>query len=213
MTIDLSTSFEWLAIEYQQTNMEPLLVDISDIQQRLQADVIAQFSEKYDIDTADGVWLDYVGFRLGIFTRPALPNDPGIYFGFDLAGTGFDQANFVSDSSDTLALDDADFRAFLKVIAQQLITDCTPENIRQSLLLFFDEVLIVDGQDMNMIVTIITSREFNIVQSVINSGIITKPAAVRIQGQIIFDEYFGFASGDGTGFDQASFVFQGEISG
>lgn len=42
-----------------------------------------------DIDSAEGVWLDYIGERMGV-TRPLI-NSNDSTFGFDLAGSGFNQ--------------------------------------------------------------------------------------------------------------------------
>ena len=54
----------------------------------------ATIERMLDIDEAEGVWLDYIGVRLGI-RRPAT-NDPAQdeRFGFDDAGEPFDQALF-----------------------------------------------------------------------------------------------------------------------
>jgi hypothetical protein len=192
-----------LAINFKDTDLQDLLIQILTIMQAQFLDILAQYTDKYSIDTADGVWLDYVGYRLGVFNRPSYEN-PGEYFGFDDTGTGFDQAPF-ENLALLIPIDDDYFRAFLKARAQQLITDCSLESIRNALLLFFEEVFIIDNYDMTMSVNIITAIPLLIVRAVLDAGIITKPAAVGVSGQIVFDDYFGFDD-TGTGFDQAPFV-------
>ncbi|MEE9451365.1 MAG: DUF2612 domain-containing protein [Gammaproteobacteria bacterium] len=211
MSINLENDINWFAIQYQLTNLQNLLKEISDVQQTLLIDVISQYSSRYSIDTATGTWLDYVGFRYGIFTRPVLPVQFVLdYFGFDISsGTGFDQAAFISDETDNIPVNDDIFRSFLKAIVPQLVTNCTLKDIRDALLIFFEEIIITDDQDMTFSVTIITDISPEVVQSVLVSGIITKPAAVGLQTVILIGGYFGFDDSGGTGFDQSAFIFKG----
>jgi len=205
MSLDLENNFKWLAVQYQSTNIQKLLKEIGILQQELLGDVIVQYAEKYSIDTADGVWLDYVGYRLGVFNRPTLYSVEDDYFGFDGAGTGFDQASFVP-GADSFGLSDYDYRRFLKVRAQYLITDMTSASIRNALLLFFENVVVIDNGDMSMTVDIYTLQAIGIVQSVIDAGIIQKPAGVKLTTNIVYGEYFGFADSGQSGFDNSSFV-------
>ena len=200
-------SYTWLAIQYQQTNIQDLLQNISAIQQQYQSDIIDQYSDKFDIDTANGVWLDYVGYKLGVLNRPSTPIAES-YFGFENSGgMGFNQEPFINSSADTIPFTDEEFRAFLKAKAQQLITDCTPESIRDALLLFFDDVTVIDNQDMTTTIIINSSRPLAITLSAIESGIVTKPAAVRMYIQIVFGNHFGFENSGGTGFNQSPFLY------
>lgn len=194
-----------LAINYKDTDLQELLSQILSIMQAQFIDVIKQYTDKYSIDTADGVWLDYVGYRLGVFSRPSYEN-PGEYFGFDDTGTGFDQAPFENDIL-LVPINDAYFRAFLKARAQQLITDCSIDSIQQALLFFFEQVFVTDNYNMTMSVNIVTNIPVLIVQAVIDAGIIIKPAAVGINGQVVFGDFFGFDD-TGTGFDQGPFVYE-----
>lgn len=198
----------WLAIQYQNTNVQTLMQQIGQLFDQYLVQVVVQYSTEFSLDTATGTWLDYVGYRLGVFERPALPTVAGDYFGYDSSGgTGFDQDSFVVDTEDTIPIDDNLFRAFLRAKAQQLITDCTPENIRNALLYVFEEVQVVDNQNMTITVYIYSSYDQDVIQALVDAGVITKPAAVRIIVELVPLEYFGFDTSGGTGFDQASFIY------
>jgi hypothetical protein len=206
--IDITDNSKWLAIQYQDTNVQVLLDGFHAVLQQYLADVINEFSEKFDIRTADGVWLDYIGYKVGVFERPAVPVTQDEYFGFSGSpGTGFNQASFLAASEDTLPVDDDTFREFLLVRYQQIIATCTNDNIRDILLLIFDDALVIDNQNMTMTITITTTKGFTLVQSLLQAGVVTKPAAVKLDGQIVFDNYFGFANSGGTGFNQSPFVY------
>ena len=206
--IDITENSKWLAIEYQDTNVQDLLNEINVIAQNKLALALNEFNQVFNISTATGVWLDFIGYKLGVFERPSVPADPGLFFGFaGSGGTGFNQANFIATSEDTIPIGDDDYRQFLLVKAQQLIATCTTDNIRDTLLLIFDEVIVTDNQNMTMTIAISTTKGFTLVLALLAAGVITKPAAVGIDGQIVFDDYFGFAGSGGTGFNQAPFVY------
>ena len=86
------------------------------------------------IDTAEGVWLDYLGTRLGL-KRPAT-TDPALddRFGFDMAGLGFDQAPFRGDAANDAVypLPDAVYRKLLRARAILLLGDGTIQTFSQS---------------------------------------------------------------------------------
>ncbi len=205
--VDLS---EWLAIDYKNTNLSKLLDDINAVPQSKLVDVMNQYAGYFNIDTATGVWLDYVGYRLGVQMRPSLPiTNQDIAFGFEGSdGVGFDQDPFVSDIQDSIPLSDEYFRPFLKTRAAQLITDATEETIRNELLLFFENVNVIDNQDMTMRVTIITDIPLDIAEAVIANGIITKPAGVFLIITITSGINLGFEGSTEVGFDQGAFVFE-----
>ena len=79
------------------------------------------------IDHAVGVWLDYLGTRLGI-ERPAT-TDPAQddRFGFDMAGSPFDQAPFRGDVANDAVypLPDALYRRLVKARAIMVLGDGT----------------------------------------------------------------------------------------
>lgn len=77
------------------------------------------------IDSAEGVWLDYLGVRLGI-RRPytsEIGDDPR--WGFDAAGVGFDLAPFrgaaINDA--VFALPDVAYKRFVKARAITVLSD------------------------------------------------------------------------------------------
>ena len=59
-------------------------------------DVLKYLDTTLNIDLAAGVWLDYLGRRLG-FPRPFVSDAGIVYFGFEGSGVGFDQAIMRSD--------------------------------------------------------------------------------------------------------------------
>lgn len=212
MSIDLETNTNLLAVQYQDTNLQNLLKGIGEIQQTYQVDVLSQYLDKFNIDTATGIWLDYIGYRIGVTGRPQISVVQTDVFGFDdSGGATFDEAPFASENEDTVGISDDYFRNFLKVKAQALITDCSSESIRNSLLLFFEQIAVIDNQDMTMNVLITTSIPLNIVQSVVDAGIIIRPCGVLLNVQIIVTNVFGFDGSDNTTFDEAPFVYIIEV--
>jgi len=196
MTLSLENNFKWLAVEYQQTNIQVLLQEIGKIMDSNLLSPLKRFNEVSSVDSAFGVWLDYVGYRYGIFNRPSVVGVYGTGFGFDGAATAatFNTTPFFNpDSDSTQPLDDEDFREFIKAKAGQLVTDCTPFNIYTDLLNFFEAVLIQDTYLMGEEVKLVSSKNSAIVQAVIDNDIVTKPAAVFLSGEIITGTSFGFS--------------------
>lgn len=208
--IDVTTIAQWLAIQYKDTNIQTLLTNIGKVGQVNLADVLNAILPQLDIYTATGVWLDFIGYKLGVPARPATLTDPdGPFFGFDDGGVGFDQAPFKPESEDSTPINDDSFRPFLLARAQQLITSCTLKNVRDILLLVFEDVAVIDNYNMTMSVIIYTEKSAALVQALLDSGVVPKPAGVRLYVQVIFNggETFGF-NGNGVGFDQQPFVYQ-----
>lgn len=185
MTYQLTKLVDYLATICLDTNIEVLLRKKADIVQEYLYDVIAQFNSLYSINEAYGIFLDYVGYRLGIFERPSLPanllNKASI---FGLNPFGILPFGDITESA-RLPIDDDDFRRFLKVRARSLIADCTIENMVEDYKLFFDAVddqlILVDEGDMTLDLTIITSKSLELVQSVEEAGMFYKPAGVLLK--------------------------------
>ena len=80
------------------------------------------------IETADGLWLDYIGERLGI-SRPATSLSNFAFFGFDgSGGVGFDQGPFTTVHealSPRVPVGDAYYRSLLLMRANLLIADAS----------------------------------------------------------------------------------------
>ena len=201
---DLTVTAKWLAIQYQLTNVDTLLRAISAVQETNLNAVMNQYVSKLNVDTADGVWLDYLGYRLGVLNRPSVARS-GDFFGFDGTGENFDQAPFASESADRVPIDDDIYRKFLKSRALQLITDGTQQDIIDALKLVFEDAIVINNYNMTMSVFIITAMSTQVVEALIADGVIIRPAGVEIIGQIVSGDLFGF-DGTALGFDQAPFI-------
>ena len=116
-----------------------------------------------DIDTAEGVWLDYIGVRLGM-VRPST-TDPAIdrRFGFDDAGLGFDNVPFrgVSENDAVYPLPDVLYRKLLKARAVLLLGDGTVQTFARGVRMIDPSASVQDQR--NMTVRVVTSMRSLIV--------------------------------------------------
>ena len=112
----------------------------------------ADIERMLDIDEAEGVWLDYIGVRLGI-RRPAT-TDPAQdeRFGFDDAGQPFDQALFrgFAENDAVYPLPDVVWRRFVKARVVTVLGDGTFQTFRKALLLVDPHALATDNRDMTV---------------------------------------------------------------
>ena len=112
------------------------------------------------LDLAEGVWLDYIGERLG-FPRPYV-NTPNVQY-FDLApgsGVGFNQAPFRSRIVDTFNLTpvvDSAYRNILRVWAGNLLHDGTIPVMNAAVRRVFPAAYYTDGVDGTLTLTIATT--------------------------------------------------------
>lgn len=157
--------------------------------------------------TSTGEWLDYIGNKFK-YPRPLIAPDDFLWFGFDGNGFGFDQANFVPGSGENKAgIDDESYRALLIVRGGQLLTDCSIPSLDATIQGAFGSGNYIDNGDMTLDVLLDDTQPDIIIEALIESGLITKPAGVRI-GNILIKHNagtFGF-DGNGVGFDQGLFV-------
>lgn len=195
MTTDVTQSSKWLATQYKGTNIDGLTNDLSQIEQTYLIDTMNMFVPLFNIDTAYGVWLDYVGFRYGINSRPSFPDT-------------------VEGGDATLPFSDDDFRQFIKAVSLKLTsnTNASPDNTREGLLEFFDTAIVYDNFNMTMSVYVTSSKSLPIMISAFNSDIMIRASGVRYFVDIIpvSDEVFGM-DGNGLGFDQSPFVYSFSI--
>jgi len=162
--------------------------------------------DQSSILTASGIWLDYIGERLR-YPRPAIVVPGQEFFGFDGNGFGFDQAIFVlSTGPETEGIDDEAYRALLIIRGAQLLTDCSIPSMNATLRGAFETGYYIDHGDMSLTVYIDDTQSDAVIKAIVESGLITKPAGVRITVVLItHEETFGF-DGVGLGFDQGYFV-------
>ena len=153
------------------------------------------------IDSAEGVWLDYIGIRLG-YSRPSTV-DPASdqRFGFDSAGVGFDQGPFRGDVANDASFPLADeiYRDFLQARAVLVLGDGTYQTFAKAVRQIDPAAAIQDRRDMT--VRIVTGRRAHL-ELADQTGALPRNAGVLL----IYAETgrFGFDSA-GVGFDQGPF--------
>ena len=110
-----------------------------------------------EIDSAEGVWLDYLGVRVGI--RRPTQRDPSMddRLGFDMAGEPFDQAPFRGDviSDAVYPLNDEMFRRFIKARAILDLGDGTFQTFSKAVRTIDPGAAVQDQR--NMTVRVVTS--------------------------------------------------------
>lgn len=172
----------------------------------LQDDVIASFDElelMRQIDTAVGVWLDYLGARVGLrrpFTN--LP-DQDVRFGFEGPdqSQGFDQAPFSGDSVNdaVFPLPDQPYRQLIKARAVLVLGDGTFQTFVRAVRLIDATAGLRDERDMTIRVAT-SNRVF--VELADRVGALPRNAGVMLEfverGRFGYDEA-------GVGFDQGPF--------
>ena len=181
-------------------------------------DPVDDLEKQLSILTATGIWLDYIGNKIK-YPRPLVTVDEAIWFGFDGAGLGFDQAPFTPTGTTTVGISDDSYRALLIIRGGQLLTDGSIPSLSASIDSAFGEGKYIDNGDMTVDVVIDNNQTDIIIAAIVESGLIIKPAGVGIN-QILIKHTtgtFGF-DGAGVGFDQAPFIrtfeelLQGAIS-
>ena len=112
---------------------------------------LVRLEDMRHIDVAEGVWLDYIGRRLG-FERPDVNADV-VRFGFDNSdGAGFDQAPF--QSSQVLRplepATDAMYRLCLKVWAGTILSDGTISDMTTAVRRAFPRAYYMDANTWSL---------------------------------------------------------------
>jgi hypothetical protein len=164
----------------QSTILKNLIDSINQIIQDELVDPTNDLDEQSSILTATGIWLDYIGDRL-IYPRPKYSEeDFSEWFGFDGNGVGFDQNTFAPVSGpEKIGIDDDTYRSLLIVRGGQLLTDCSIPSLNATIQGAFGTGYYVDNGDMTLDVVFDDTLDV-VTKSLIESGIITKPAGVKI---------------------------------
>ena len=187
--------------------LKTLIDGINSIIQTNLIDPACDIEKQASILTATGIWLDYIGERLK-YPRPFITPGDFLWFGFDGNGKGFDQANFTPSDGDKTPIGDEPYRVLLIVRGGQLITDCTIPSLNAILQgAFGSGSNYIDNGNMTLDVLLENTQSDVTISALVESGLITKPAGVRITSILIahLEGTFGF-DGHGLGFDQALFV-------
>lgn len=153
-----------------------------------------------NLDTAQGVWLDYLGERLGL-PRPTDVSTDEV-FGFDEAGSAFDRARM----SDLRALEplapigDDLYRRLIRAKVFALNGFANFDDMQSSAQAVDKDAIVIDNFDMTGKVTTSLLHDMMIAHNV---GALAKPAGVEIE--IVPSGRFGFDEA-GSAFDQGGYA-------
>ena len=165
-------------------------------------DALSRFEAMLDLDSAEGVWLDWIGARIGL-PRPATAAfADDAHFGFDSAGVGFDQAPFAGAPANdaTSPLADPLYRLLLRARRVALRSDGTTAALIESIRELDAAATVQDQRDMS--VRVVTGRA-ELIRLADAHGAVARNGGVRL---IFADrERFGFGSA-GVGFDLGPFA-------
>ena len=94
--IDVRTNRDLLIQQWRETRLDDVMRErLAEVQTKV-VEVLRYLEDAGSVETAQGVWLDYIGERLGI-PRPFIPATGITWFGFDDAGATFGGASLRSD--------------------------------------------------------------------------------------------------------------------
>ena len=140
-----------------------LIDGITELVQEQIIDVIDQLERYRSIDTAVGVWLDYIGERLAI-TRPSTENTGISYFGYEGSGSvGYDQGPYWSINPNLrgrVPIGDSYYRSMLKARALTVRSSGTLAHITAAAALLYDGTVTIteaDGSGDTPALTILAS--------------------------------------------------------
>ena len=199
--VKLEASSDLLIGQWEHSPRIVALVDAYVTQAQQIRDSIDELRIGRTLDRAVGVWLDWIGDRVGL-RRPYTPNptiDPR--FGFDDAGVGFDVVPFRGDASNdaTFPLPDATYRHLLKARFVTIRSDATFRSIKRAVQYVDPGASVQDRR--NKTLRIVTSRR-SLLELADRIGALPVSAGV---GLVFADrDRFGFDE-SGVGFDQGAF--------
>lgn len=180
-----------------------------------QQDVLNSMPGLYDLNVAQGVQLDAVGLWIGR-SREVDEQITGVFFSFDTAGQGFDQAIWFSagDNPDFIVLlPDEQYRTLLRATIGRNHWNGTIPQAYELLNSFFNplgiSVAIIDNQDMTMEVSIRAAVVDVVTAALFNDGFLDlRPAGVGITRLIVEFPVFTFGPIEPNtgGFDSGFFL-------
>ena len=150
----------------------------------------------WNIDTAQGVWLDYWGVWVGVGRYLNAP-DSGTYFGVASDSGTFNNSVFYNAdlTTNTFRLTDDVYRRLILLKAFANISDCSIPTLNKILNIFFvgrGRAYAFDNEDM----TITINFEFALLAweyaVMTEAGVFPKPAGVRIKFSFFTQDMFGF---------------------
>lgn len=155
------------------------------------------------VDTAVGVWLDYIGKRVGLDRPSVLVDQSETTFGYrDATATApFDAAPFKGALSGVgrAPLNDTEFRQMIKARGVALTSRGNISSLRRAVEFIDPEADVVDNRDMT--ITVLTSRS-TAIRRADTYGALPRAAGVRIS--VTDGRGFGLDKA-GDGFDRVRF--------
>ena len=159
--LDADDAVALLLIQWRDTTKLPLLTrELMGVARRRLVEPLQRLEDMRNIELAEGVWLDYIGERLG-FRRPYVATRNVEYFGFNGNGVGFNQGPFRSTLVDTFNLSpvvDGVYRDCLKVWAGTLLHDGTIPVMAAAVRRVFPAAYYVDGLNGTLTLNIRTGQ-------------------------------------------------------
>ena len=148
---------QWRRVPRMQALMEALLevVDVHLVKP------LADMERMTMIGTAEGVWLDYIGERLGV-ARPATDLGNFSFFGFQgSGGVGFDQgllATVTESLSPRVSVGDGYYRVVLRMRSAALLANGSVPGLERVVQKDFPEASYQDGGDMTATLHVTDTR-------------------------------------------------------
>jgi hypothetical protein len=173
-------------------------------------DTLVSMEALFDVDTAGGEQLDFIGLWVGCSRRLSIPLS--IFFSWDVETLGWDQAQWLGQNqSETtvILLDDENYRNLIKTTIRMNHWDGSLVQYQAIIAAAFpaNSVWAVDNQDMTMALYVSGPPLSAIQRALLEGGPLSefRPAGVKLN---IADElFFGFeeAGPSAVGFNQGIF--------
>ena len=184
--LDVTRHLDLVISQYaESTRLTSLLGGILEVFQAELVDPLHQLPDLAILALASGIWLDYLGERLGL-TRPYRLSTDLRYFGFgDASDRGsFDEAVFRStapDLSNQVQIGDNWYRSLLKGRALTLRLGDSVPDIERVCAVVFDGGGYVSEDTANLAITIhVTDSREGFVSVAENAGVLPSPAGIAI---------------------------------
>ena len=154
---------------------------------------LARLDAMRSLDEAEGIYLDYLGDRLGV-SRPFVLSSAETLARFDQTDTGFEQGRFSALASleSREPLNDADYRKMLKARAEydERSGAGTQAVMQRALRHIDDSAVVIDNHDMTFTVVALNHALIRLADE---RGALPRPAGVRM----LFDEHTPLLVGSG----------------
>lgn len=151
-------------------------------------ETLASLETKFDVDTAEGQQLDFIGEWVGI--GRVLDAPLAVYFSFDIVGLGFDEGTWFGPGDSiggVVALDDETYRLVIRATIAADHWDGTLTSYQLIMTAALagtgNTLYAIDNQNMTINIVVTGPPLSEIVRGIINAGqLAIKPLGVSIAG-------------------------------